>query len=166
MTRDELLQPGSKAPDFSLHATPDQKVSLSDFQGQPVVLVFYPADWSPVCGDELAIFNEVLPELEEFNAVLLGVSVDSAWCHMAYRQDRNLRFPLLTDFEPKGAIARSYGAYRDQEGFCERAIFVIDESGTVVWSYLSPVGVNPGINGVLKALRELKMRKEAIAHAK
>jgi len=166
MSQSGVLSPGNKAPDFTLHCTPDQAISLGEFKGIPVILVFYPADWSPVCGDELAIFNEVLPEFEQYNAVLLGLSVDGVWCHTAYRKERNFHFPLLSDFEPKGAVSRLYGAYREQEGFSERALFVIDETGVIHWSYLSPVGVNPGANGILKALKELQVKKEEMANAK
>lgn len=166
MTSQELLPVGNQAPAFSLPSTPDQKVSLHDFRGRPVILVFYPADWSPVCGDELALFNEILSEFDEYEAVLLGISVDSAWCHTAYHRDRSLHFPLLADFEPKGAVAKAYGAYRDQDGFCERALFLIDEAGVIRWNYLSPVGVSPGANGLLKALKSLRERQEEPAYAK
>ena len=138
------LPPGSQAPDFTLAATPDQKISLSDFRGRPVILAFYPADWSPVCGDQMSLYNEVLPEFKRFNAELLGISVDGAWCHSAYRQNRNLHFSLLSDFEPKGEVARSYGVYRQQDGVCERALFVLDGEGRITWSHVSPIGVNPG----------------------
>src|SRR5881394_2936948 len=110
------LQPGAAAPDFELNSTPDQKVRLSDFRGRPVVLVFYPADWSPVCGDELALFNELLPEFNKHDAQLIGISVDGVWCHDAFARDRKLHFPLLADFEPKGAVARQYGVYNPSEG--------------------------------------------------
>ena len=150
-----VLSPGTKAPDFTLQKTPDQTLSLSDLRGRPTVLVFYPADWSPVCGDELALFNEVLPELERYEAQIVGISVDSVWCHKAYAKSRNLAFPLLADFEPKGAVSRKYGAYRDQEGISERALFVIDGNGMIRWSYLSDIGKNPGADGVLAALEEL-----------
>src|SRR5215813_9156545 len=105
-----VLPAGTVAPEFSLHTTPDQLISLSDFRGRPVILAFYPADWSPVCGDELALYNELLQEFQRFNAVMLGISVDGFWSHRAFANDRKLRFPLLSDFEPKGAVARSYGA--------------------------------------------------------
>jgi len=118
-------------------------------------LVFYPADWSPVCGDELALYNEILPEFRRFEAEVLGISVDGVWCHQAYAQARHLGFPLLADFEPKGAVSRQYRAYREGDGFSERALFVIDREGVVRWSYLSPVGVNPGADGVLEALEAL-----------
>lgn len=108
------------ALDFSLDSTPDQKVSLSDFRGRPVVLVFYPADWSPVCGDQVALYNEVRDEFDCYGAQVPGISVDGPWCHMAFARDRKLRFPLLSDFEPKGAVARRYGVYRDGEGVSER----------------------------------------------
>lgn len=150
-----VLPPGTKAPDFSLPSTPDQKVSLSDFRAQPVVLAFYPADWSPVCSDELAIFNELLPHFRERRAQMIGISVDGAWCHSAFAKDRKIHFPLLADFEPKGAVAHAYGAYRESDGVSERALFVIDGEGVIRWSHLSPVGVNPGADGVLDALDSL-----------
>jgi peroxiredoxin len=130
-------------------------MSLSELRGQPVVLVFYPADWSPVCGDELALFNEVLPEFQRYGAQLAGISVDGVWCHRAYAKARNLEFPLLADFEPKGEVSRKYGAYRAQDGFSERALFVLDGDGVIRWSYLSDVGTNPGADGVLAALEAL-----------
>jgi peroxiredoxin len=154
------LGAGAQAPGFRLHSTPDQVVSLDDFRGRPVVLAFYPADWSPVCGDELALFNEVLPEIERHNnAQLLGISVDGAWCHVAYAKDRKLHFPLLADFEPKGDVAREYGVYRQGDGVAERALFVIDEDGVIRWCYVSPLGVNPGADGALRALEEITSRQ-------
>ncbi len=154
-----VLSPGTKAPDFTLKKSPDQTLSLSQLRGQPVVLVFYPADWSPVCGDELALFNEVLPEFARFGAQLVGISVDGVWCHEAYAKSRNLAFPLLADFEPKGEVSRKYGAYRPQDGFSERALFVLDGEGVIRWSYLSEVGTNPGADGVLAALEEAAAQK-------
>jgi peroxiredoxin len=153
-----LVQPGSAAPDFELHSTPDQTVCLHDFRGRPVILAFYPADWSPVCGDQMALYNEILSEFHRYHAELLGISVDGIWCHLAFAKTRGLRFPLLSDFEPKGAVASSYGAYRAQDGTSERALFVIDGKGVIRWSYLSPVGVNPGADGILAALDELSGR--------
>src|SRR3984893_13753439 len=142
------LKPGVQAPDFSLPTTPDQRVSLSEFRGQPVVLVFYPADWSPVCSDQLALYNELKDEFSEFDAQILAIPVDGIWSHLAFEKDRKLHIPLLADFEPKGAVARQYGVYRDGEGVSERALFVIDAEGINYWRYVSPVGVNPGANGV------------------
>jgi peroxiredoxin len=121
-----ILNPGVKAPDFTLGVAPDKKLTLSELRGKPVILAFYPADWSPVCGDQMALYNEVLPEFQ------------------------------AADFEPKGAVARSYGVYRDQEGFCERALFVIDKNGVITWSYCSPIQVNPGADGILEALEALE----------
>ena len=136
----EPLAVGMKAPDFALRTTPDQRVSLSSFFGAPIVLVFYPADWSPVCGDQLALYNELHDEWRKHRAQLLGISVDSTWCHVAYAKDRRLRFPLLSDFEPKGDVARSYGVY------------------------VAPIGINPGAEGILEALEGLAKREET-AHA-
>lgn len=155
------LPAGTPAPDFNLHSTPDQSVRLSEFRGQPVVLVFYPADWSPVCGDQVALYNEMLSEFQDLGAQLLGISVDGVWCHGAFSQNRKLHFPLLADFEPKGAVARQYGVYREGDGTTERALFVIDADGVIHWSYVSPVGVNPGAEGILSALEELQNQLEA-----
>jgi peroxiredoxin len=149
------LPAGIRAPDFELRSTPDQKVSLSEFRGQPVILAFYPEDWSPVCSDQMGLYQEVLPEFRKFNAELLGISVDGVWSHLAFAKDRNLHFPLLADFEPKGEVARAYHVYRAKEGTSERALFVIDADGIVRWSYVSPVGVNPGADGILRALENL-----------
>ena len=154
-----ILPPGSIAPDFELHTTPDQKVCLHDFKGRPVILAFYPADWSPVCGDQMALYNEILPEFQRFNAELLGISVDGIWCHLAFAKDRKLRFPLLADFEPKGKVAAAYGAYRAADGTSERALYVIAPDGVISWSYLSPVGINPGADGILKALEAMADHK-------
>ena len=151
-----IIGPGARAPDFSLYSTPDQKVSLSDFKGRPIVLAFYPADWSPVCTDQLSLYNQLLREFEHYNKPeIIGISVDGIWSHIAFARDRNLKFPILSDFEPKGAVSRRYGAYQESVGESSRALFVIDERGTVRWSYLSPVGVNPGADGILKALEEM-----------
>ena len=153
------LAPGTDAPDFTLRSTPDQWLTLSEFRGQSVVLAFYPADWSPVCGDQMALYNEVLKEFQDLGAELIGISVDGAWCHAAFARDRKLHFPLLADFEPKGAVARQYGVYREKDGVSERALFVIDDEGKIHWSYVSPLGVNPGANGILTALEDLQNKK-------
>jgi len=149
------LPPGTPAPDFTLHCTADQSMSLSELRGKPVILAFYPADWSPVCGDQMALYNEILPEFHKYGAELVGLSVDGVWCHQAFAENRHLHFPLLADFEPKGEVAKMYGVYRDKEGITERALFVIDGDGIIRWSYVSPLGVNPGADGILTALESL-----------
>ena len=131
----KALPPGTAAPAFSLPATPDQTVTLEDLRGKPLILAFYPADWSPVCGDQMALYNAILPEFHRAGAQLVGISVDGVWCHAAFAEQRKLHFPLLADFEPKGAVARSYGVIR--------------------WSYVSPLGINPGADGILAALDKL-----------
>jgi peroxiredoxin len=151
-----LLQSGAAAPDFALVDGDGATVTLANLRGKSAVLVFYPADWSPVCGDQVALYNEILPVFREYGAELFGVSVDSRWCHAAFAENRRLRFPLLADFEPKGAMARRYGAYREQDGTSERALFVLDAAGIVRWSYLSPIEVNPGADGILEALETMK----------
>ncbi len=151
-----ILPPGTPAPDFTLPKGPGETVKLSDLRGKPVVLVFYPADFSPVCGDQLAVYNEVHDEFARTGAQLLGISVDGIFCHAAYAKSRDLAFPLLADFEPKGAVAKAYGVYHADGGFTERALFVIDGGGTIRWSYLAPIGENPGADGILAALDELE----------
>ena len=151
----EIIEAGTPAPDFSLHITPDQKLSLSELRGRPVILTFYPADWSPVCGDQMALYNEILPEFQKHRAELIGISVDGVWCHAAFAKDHNLHFPLASDFEPKGAVAKAYGAYRAEDGVTERALFVIDAKGIITWSYCSPIAINPGADGILEALENL-----------
>jgi peroxiredoxin len=154
-TDNSLIKPGATAPEFALPSGRDRTVKLSQFRGRPVVLVFYPADWSPVCGDQVALYNELLTEFQAFDAQLLGISVDGVWCHAAFTADRKLQFPLLADFEPKGAVARQYGSFEETGGFCKRALVVIDATGIVRWSYVSPIGVNPGADGILSALEKL-----------
>jgi peroxiredoxin len=150
-----ILGAGTPAPDFALNATPDQVLRLSELRGRPVILVFYPADWSPVCGDQVALYNEILPEFREYGAELVGISVDGVWCHAAFAANRKLHFPLLADFEPKGAVSRRYGVYRDEDGTSERALFVLDGDGIIRWSYCSPISVNPGADGILNALESI-----------
>ena len=150
-----ILKAGVTAPDFTLNTTPDQTVSLSDLRGNPVIIAFYPADWSPVCGDQVSLYNEVLPIFRKHRAALLGISADGVWCHKAFSEARRLHFPLLSDFEPKGKVARTYGAYRERDGVAERALFVLDGDGQIAWSYLSPIGVNPGADGIIEALESL-----------
>ena len=152
----EALPAGSLAPEFKLAAPDGNEISLTDYLGQPVILAFYPADWSPVCGDQMTLYNEVKPLFEEYDAQLLGISVDGRWSHKAYSEDRNLSFPLLADFEPKGEVAKRYGVYDYAHGLSLRALFVIDAQGVIQWSYVSPPGVNPGADGILSALESIK----------
>jgi peroxiredoxin len=152
---DSVLGPGKTAPNFSLNSTTDQKVSLNDFRGQPVILAFYPADWSPVCTDQLSLYAMVMPEFKKFNAELLAISVDNIWSHLAFAKDRKLNFPVLADFEPKGSVSRKYGAFKEKIGESARALFVIDDKGIIRWSHLSPDGINPGADGILSALESL-----------
>jgi peroxiredoxin len=154
-----VLQPGITAPDFTLRTTPNQSISLNQYRGNPVILVFYPADFSPVCGDEMTLFNELLPEFQRLNAEVMGISVDGVWCHLAFSKEKNLKIPLLADFEPKGEVAKKYGVYRKKDGIAERALFLLDKDGIIRYSYVSPIGVNPGADGVLKALESISQSK-------
>lgn len=150
-----MLPNGTIAPDFELYATPDQTVQLSELRNKKVILAFYPADWSPVCGDQMTLYNEMGKYFAKYNAQLIGISVDSKWCHLAFSEHNQFHFPLLADFEPKGRVSRQYEAYDEKTGECRRALYVIDEEGIIQWSYLSPVGINPGADGILNALEEL-----------
>ena len=158
-----ILEAGTRAPEFRLLATPDQRLSLRELRGRPVILAFYPADWSPACGDQMALYNEILPEFQRFGAQMVGISVDGQWCHAAFVESRRLHFPLLADFEPKGGVARAYGVYREEDGTSERALFVIDRDGIIVWSYCSPVSVNPGADGILDALESMRAERAEVS---
>ena len=155
------LPSGIPAPGFTLAAEPGRQVSLEELRGRPVVLAFYPADWSPVCGDQMALYSALRSEWDRLGAEVFGISVDGPWCHRAFREARNLNLTLLADFEPKGAVSRTYGAYDPREGTSERALFVIDRDGHIRWSYVSPIDVNPGADGILEALEQLVEPKAA-----
>ena len=152
---------GVPAPDLRLRSTDGEIVNLRDLRGKAVILAFYPNDWSPVCSDQLSLYNELLPEFRRLGAELFAISVDSAWCHLAFADDRKLRFSLLADFEPKGEVARRYGVYRLPDGTSERALFVIDGDGIIRWSYLSPAEINPGADGILTALEAMQAKEVA-----
>lgn len=155
-----MLTTGITAPDFELYSSPYQKLRLGELQGRKVILAFYPADWSPVCGDQLNLYNEMEQYFSRHDAQMLGISVDSKWCHSAFSKQHNFYFPLLADFEPKGAVAKLYDVYNQESGECQRALYVIDKKGTIQWSYLSPGGINPGADGILHALEQLDNLKQ------
>lgn len=159
---DGLIRPGSPAPDFSLPATPDgRRTGPGRFRGRPVVLAFHPADWTPVCGDQMALYQAAMPEFDRYDVVLFGISVDSLWSHRAFAEAQGIRFPLLADFEPKGEVSRRYGAYTAQ-GQSARALVVLDRDQTVAWSDLSPPEVNPGADGILDALEQLGAGRQVV----
>ena len=155
------LPAGTPAPAFTLPAEPGRQVSLEDFRGKPVVLAFYPADWSPVCGDQMALYSALRSEWDRLGAEVIGISVDGAWCHKAFAENRKLKLTLLADFEPKGAVSRAYGVYDERDGTSERALFVIDGDGIIRWSYVSPIGVNPGADGIIEELEKLAPARAA-----
>jgi peroxiredoxin len=152
MTQNARPRIGDAAPPFQLASSPTTTFDSSELRGSSAVLVFYPADWSPVCGDQLALYQALAHEFDAFDAKLVGLSVDGVWCHAAYAAARGLAFPLLSDFEPKGETARQYGVYREGDGVAERALFVLDEDGNVAWSQVVAPEVNPGADGILNAL--------------
>ena len=152
MSAHTALAPGTAAPEFTLRSTPDQAVSLSEFRGKPVILAFYPADWSPVCGDQLALYNEVLPEFQRMGAELIGVSVDGVWCHSRLRQRPQAALPDPVGLRAEGSGGEALRSLPRGDGTSERALFVLDAEGIIRWSYVSPVGINPGADGILNAL--------------
>lgn len=148
-----MLQLNIKAPDFTLPDTKGDPFHIRQFADQKnVVLVFYPFDWSPVCSDQLALYSEMDTLFEKRDAVVIGISTDSFYCHAAFSDNRNLKMPLLSDFEPKGKVARMYDVYNEKKGRCSRGLYVLDKNQTIVWNYLSPDGENPGADGILDAL--------------
>ena len=149
-----MIEPGSPAPDFTLPDQDGNKVSLGDFRGRTVVLVFYPADFSRVCTDQLSVYQEVLPQFEEQGAALLGISVDGAFCHKAFQEHLNASIPLLADFHPKGEVAKAYGVYSDEYGVASRSLVMVGPDGVVTWSYSSPPLEVPGANLIFDALEQ------------
>jgi peroxiredoxin len=147
-----VIETGSAAPDFALRDQDGEKVSLADFRGQTVVLVFYPADFSPTCTDQLSVYQEVLGELEERGAKLVGISVDGAFCHKAFQDHLNLTMPLLADFHPKGEVAKAYGVWSEDYGVAGRALVMVGPDGKVQWTYMSPPLEVPGANLIFDAL--------------
>jgi peroxiredoxin len=155
------LAPGAPAPPFTLRCAPHCAAALEDFRGRPLVLVFYVADWHPVCRAQLALYQDLLPEIERLGAALVGVSTDGVWSHAAFGQNLGLGFPLLADDAPRGAVARAYGVYDRRAGTARRALVVVDGGGTVRWSAAFPEAVNPGADGVINALEALKEEPDA-----
>jgi peroxiredoxin len=150
-----MIEPGAPAPDFTLPDQDGNQVSLSDFGGRTAVLVFYPADFSPVCTDQLSVYQEVLPQLEERGASLVGISVDGAFCHRAFQEHMGVSYPLLADFHPKGEVAKRYGVWSEEHGVAGRALVVVAPDGKVSWSYMSPPLEVPGANLIFDALDQL-----------
>jgi peroxiredoxin len=149
-----MIEPGSPAPEFTLPDQDGNKVSLSDYRGRTVVLVFYPADFSRVCTDQLSVYQEVLPQLEEAGAELVGISVDGAFCHKAFQEHQGLTIPLLADFHPKGEVAKAYGVWSEDHGVASRALVMVGPDGVVQWSYLSPPLEVRGANLIFDALEQ------------
>lgn len=156
------LPVGTTAPEFTLPDANGQPVSLSDFRGRPVVLVFYPLDWSPGCSRQLELYQQELAEFEARGAAVIGVSVDSIYSHGAWAAVRGITFPLLSDFHPKGDVARRYGVWRDSDGFSDRALYVIDADGVIRYADVSPrVEHLPDIYELFAALDQVTGQRSA-----
>jgi peroxiredoxin len=151
-----VIEPGTLAPDFTLADQTGEEVTLSSLRGDKVLLVFYPADFSPVCTDQLSVYEEVLPELRERGVTVIGISVDSSWTHRAFREKLGISIPLLADFHPKGEVSRAYGAYLDDYGIANRSLVLIDEEGVTEWVHESPSPLEiPGANLIFDALEKV-----------
>ena len=149
-----MIEAGSPAPEFTLRDQDGNDISLADYRGRTVVLVFYPADFSRVCTDQLSVYQEVLPQFEEAGAQLVGISVDGAFCHKAFQEHQGLTIPLLADFHPKGEVAKAYGVWSEEHGVAGRALVMVGPDGVVKWSYMSPPLEVPGANLIFDALEQ------------
>jgi peroxiredoxin len=149
-----MIEAGSPAPEFTLRDQDGNSVSLADYRGRTVVLVFYPADFSRVCTDQLSVYQEVLPQFEEAGTQLVGISVDGAFCHKAFQERQGLTIPLLADFHPKGEVAKAYGVWSEEHGVAGRALVMVGPHGVVQWSYMSPPLEVPGANLIFDALEQ------------
>jgi peroxiredoxin len=151
-----MIEPGTPAPDFSLPDQDGTEVTLASLRGQTVVLVFYPLDFSPVCTDQLNVYQEILPEFEARGARMYGVSVDSGFAHKAFQRELGVTIRLLADFHPKGEVARAFGAYDEERGVARRALVVVGPDGVVRFAYTSPSPLEiPGANLIFDALEKV-----------
>ena len=144
------------APPFALRCSQHCAATLDDYRGKTLVLVFYVADWHPVCTGQLERYRDFAPEFERLGAQVVGISPDSVWSHASFARAHGLTFPLLSDDSPRGAVARAYGLDEREGAPHRRGLFVVDPSGTVTWSAAFPELIDPGIDGVLTALEALK----------
>jgi len=159
-------QPNTPAPEFTLPDGNKKQVNLKDFRGKNVVLAFYPADWSPVCTNELAIIQETIEDIRGQNAEILAISVDNVWSHKAWAQQQHISFPLLSDFWPHGEVARKYGVFLEEHGISNRALFFIDGSGALRSSWVAEnPAVAPGINIIFDALEEIQGASKEVRRA-
>jgi peroxiredoxin len=148
---------GQAAPDFTLKDQSQKDVKLSDFAGKKnVVLVFYPLDWSPTCTNEHACFVNDMRSFDQLDAEVLGVSVDSHWSHKAYAEKMGIKYPLLADFHPRGAMSDTYGVYMADKGLTSRAIVIVNKAGKVAWIKDYQMSEVPDLKEVAAALQQVK----------
>ena len=151
-----MIEPGAEAPEFTLPDQDSSEVSLADLRGRKVVLAFYPMDFSPTCSDQLSIYQEVVPQLAERGATLIGISTDNANAHRAFRERLGTEITLLSDFHPKGEVSTAYGAYLAERGHPNRSLVLIDEDGIVRWVHAEETQLTiPGANLIFDALDAL-----------
>jgi len=148
---------GAAAPDFTLKDQSQKEVKLSDFKGKKnVVLVFYPLDWSPTCTNEHACFVNDMKKFEQLDAQVMGISVDSAWSHKAYAEKMGIQYPLLADFQPRGAVGDKFGVFLAEKGITGRAIVIVDRTGNIAWFKNYDIPVVPDLKEVADALAKVK----------
>jgi peroxiredoxin (alkyl hydroperoxide reductase subunit C) len=148
-----IIAAGTPVPAFVLQREDGSEFTQDDLQGATTVLVFYPFAFSPVCTDQLQVYEEALPELAEQGVTVYGVSTDSTYAQAAFREKIGVSIEQLSDFEPKGATARTLGAYFEPGGMTNRALVIVGPDGVVAWSHLadSP-GDLPGVNLIFDGL--------------
>jgi len=148
---------GSPAPEFALKDQNQKEIKLSDFRGKKtVVIMFYPLDWSPVCTNEHACVVNDMKKFEQLDAQVLGISVDSVWSHKAFAEKMGINYPLLADFQPRGAVADKFGVYLSEKGITGRAIAIVDRAGKVAWLKQYDIPTVPDVNEVARALAQAK----------
>jgi len=148
---------GQTAPDFTLPNQDKKEVRLSDFGGKRnVVLMWYPLDWSPTCTSEHMCFVNDMKQFETLDAEVLGVSVDSVWSHKAFAEKLRIKYSLLADFHPRGAMSEKYGMYLADKGITGRAIAIVNKAGKIAWFKNYDIPVVPDLQEVAAALSQVK----------
>jgi peroxiredoxin len=151
----DIVQPGTPAPSFTLKDELGESFTNESIKGQTAVFVFFPNAFSPVCTDQFQVYEEVLEDFQAAGATLYGVSCDSMWSLKAFKDKLGVAIPFLSDFEPKGATSKAFGAYFEPGGFSDRAIVIVDPDGIVQFSHrASNPGELPGANIIFDGLAQ------------
>jgi peroxiredoxin len=150
-----VLAPGTQVPDFKLATEAGEEFTQDNLQGKTTVFVFYPFAFSPVCTDQLQVYDESLAEINAQDADIYGVSCDSSWAQKAFREKLDVSIAQLSDFEPKGAACQAFGVLHPG-GFPQRALVIVGPEGIVRWSYQAPSPADlPGVHMILGGLKNV-----------